>query len=107
MSTPAKARTLIAEVKRRLEVARDLLARGAEVDVSPLEPALDALSAAIAGMPRDAALELKHDLLNLYTELDRLDADLTAAHRELAEKLKGLSHGSRATSAYVRQPDKG
>lgn len=106
MNSLAEARTAIAGVKRGIAIARDLMARGAAVDVTPLMPELDRLVDAIAGLPRDSALELKNELINLYSELDRFGEELSQAHEALARQLKGLSAGARAANAYGRKPGK-
>ncbi len=106
MTSLAEARDAIADVKRGIAVARDLLVRGAEVDVSPVMPGLDRLVETISSLPRETALELKTELINLYSELDRFGEELNEAHEALAKQLKGLSAGTRAAHAYGRKPDK-
>jgi hypothetical protein len=107
MNSLVEARAAIADVKLGIAVARDLLVRGAEVDIAPLMPELDRLVNAIAGLPRETAIELKNELINLYSELDRFGEDLSEAHEALAKQLKGLSAGTRAASAYGRKPGAG
>jgi len=106
MSDLATARSSIADVKRRMRVAADTLAREAIVDVSPLVPALDALAKDIAALPRDVAGTLKNELIALYQELDQLSRDLEAAQDALASKLKGLARGSQVSNAYGPRPRK-
>ena len=106
MSDLATARSSIADVKRRMRVAADTLAREAIVDVSPLVPALDALAKDIAALPRDVAGTLKNELIALYQELDQLSRDLEAAQDALASKLRGLARGSQVSNAYGPRPRK-
>ena len=106
MTNLAEARRAITDVKRGIAAGRDLLVRGAEVDISPLMPKLDALVSTIAGLPRESASELKNELITLYSELDIFGDELGKAHEALARQLKSLSAGTRVTSAYGRKPDK-
>ena len=100
MTQANEVEALIAEARGRLNAARRALETEQPVDLAELQGRVAALCERLSSLPLETARGHKGVLLALYDDLDRLSADLTRAHGELGQQLKGLSGGSQAAAAY-------
>ena len=83
-----------------LAAARRKLEAGGSVDLAPLAPQVDAVSAALVDRARTAPNAARPALAALLDELDRLQATLAHARQAVRGELIDLGSARRARAAY-------
>ena len=97
-------KTEVRKVASLVGGARRLLAEGKIVELSALEGKVKAMCEALKHAPPEVAKGLEKPVGAIIEDLDRLQADLTAQHRSLAERLEN-DERQRAAKAYRKVKD--
>ena len=87
----------------RLRAARQSLARGSIVDLTPIEEEVRWLCSEVEALPKEERRELRPRLMGLLEEVTYLGENLRAGVDELKQLLGAASDRRKALSAYASQ----
>jgi hypothetical protein len=106
VSTLAESQSHLAVVKGRLNATRDALTRGELPDFAPLVNDIQQLCQGLVNAPPEKAKPFIDELIGLLDELERLRGSLMQQSGEVQEKLRRLTTGQQAASAYLKNTAK-
>ncbi|HIP79986.1 MAG TPA: hypothetical protein EYH07_16185 [Kiloniellaceae bacterium] len=103
LAQPGVIESEVGALAARLRSARQTLAKGSIVDLTPIEEDVRWLCSSIEALPREQTRDLRPRLMGLLEEINYLGENLRAGLGELAQLLGAASERRRALSAYASQ----
>jgi len=104
MNQPRTTEALFSDISKFISDSRDLLKRGAIMELSGLDENVKNLCEEIMRLSQDDRLQHADRLQELFAELKSLGEELASQRDSLSDDIRGASDHKKATAAYRSAP---
>ena len=104
MSQPRTTEVLFSDISKFISDSRDLLKRGAIMELSGLDDNVKNLCEEVMRLSQDDRLQHADHLQKLFSELKSLGEELASQRDSLADDIRGASDHKKASAAYRSAP---
>ncbi len=104
MNQPRTTEALFNDISKFISDSRELLKRGAVMELSGLDDNVKELCEEVMRLSQDDRLQHADRLQELFAELKLLGEELSSQRDSLADDIRGASDHKKATAAYRSAP---